>query len=97
MDFTPEPLDEKLARVTFVRDAEPHIVLDAERCRRCRIERPCIHSCPAGNYKYDGKSGQVSVSTESCMECGTCRVVCTEGAVDWKWPRGGFGVCYLHG
>lgn len=92
-----EPLDEKLSRVTFLKDAEAHISLKAGVCAACRIGRPCLTCCPAGNFKHEEKTGQVSVSAESCMECGVCRVVCTEEAVAWRWPRGGFGVCYLTG
>ncbi|MBI5210236.1 MAG: 4Fe-4S dicluster domain-containing protein [Elusimicrobia bacterium] len=92
-----EPLDEKLSRVTFVRAPEPHISLDEAVCRRCSLDRVCLTTCPAGNFKRDERSGQVSVSTESCMECGSCRIVCALGAVRWKLPKGGFGVCYLRG
>jgi ferredoxin like protein len=92
-----EPLDEKLARVVFYRDREPHITLSQEICVGCKIDRVCVTVCPAGNYKYDEKACQTILSTESCMECGACRIVCTEGAVSWSWPRGGFGVCYLLG
>ncbi len=92
-----EPIDEKLARVTFETDLEPHIVLDQLICSRCSIGRPCEKVCPAHNYSFDEIAGQMNVSTESCMECGSCRVVCTLGAVSWKWPRGRFGVCYLEG
>jgi ferredoxin like protein len=92
-----EPIDEKLSRVTFVADGEPHIVLDERICMSCPIDHVCESVCPAHNYRYDEKSNQMTVSTESCMECGSCRVVCTAGAVSWKWPRGLFGVCYLEG
>lgn len=92
-----EPIDEKLSRVTFVKAPEPHISLDEAVCARCSIGTVCAACCPAGNFKRDEKSGQVSVSTESCMECGACRVACALGAVRWSWPKGGFGVCYLQG
>ena len=29
-----------------------------------------------------------------CLECGTCLIICEKGALDWKYPRGGFGVRY---
>ena len=93
--FTAEPLDQKLARVVFQPDPEAHIALDAGVCARCRIERVCVTVCPAGNYRYDSASNQMSVSTDSCMECGACRIACTEGAITWRWPRGGYGVCYI--
>lgn len=92
-----EPIDETLSRVTFVKAERPHIELDAAVCRRCTLGRVCLTVCPAGNYKHDERSGQVSVSAESCLECGACRIACTLEAVRWKQPAGGFGVCYLQG
>ena len=92
-----EPLDEKLSRTPFVKAPAPHIELDAAVCARCPISHVCLTCCPAGNFARDARSGQVSVSTESCLECGACRLVCTAGAVRWNWPQGGFGVCYLQG
>ena len=95
--FRSEPLDVRLSRVVFQPDPEPHIVLDPEVCSRCRIERVCAAVCPAGNYRLDEVAHRMSVSTDSCMECGACRIACTEGSVTWRWPRGGFGVCYVRG
>ncbi len=32
------------------------------------------------------------------MECGTCRVLTqATGEVEWKWPRGGYGVLFKFG
>jgi ferredoxin like protein len=28
----------------------------------------------------------------ACLECGTCLLVCDKGALDWNYPKGGFGV-----
>ena len=95
--MTGEPLDEKLSRVSFLKAPEPHITLDEAVCGRCSIARVCLFVCPAGNFNHDEKSGKVAVSTESCMECGACRIACTLGAVRWSLPKGGFGVCYLQG
>lgn len=92
-----EPLDATLSRTTFVKGPRPHIELDAAACRACTLGRVCLTVCPAGNYKHDEQSGQTVVSTESCLECGACRIVCTLGAVRWRWPDGSFGVCYLQG
>ena len=92
-----EPLDEKLGSVTFLPGPEPHILLSPEVCAQCRIDRVCLTICPAGNFRLDESTGVVSVSTESCMECGACRIVCSEDAITWRWPRGGFGVCYTVG
>ncbi|MBI3752904.1 MAG: hypothetical protein HY266_02515 [Deltaproteobacteria bacterium] len=37
----------------------------------------------------------IAISFEACLECGTCRIACE--FIDWKNPRGGFGVCYRYG
>jgi ferredoxin like protein len=95
--FPKEPLDLRLARVIFQPDSEPHIVLDPGICARCRIEQVCAVVCPAGNYQYDASAARMNLSADSCMECGACRIACTEAAVTWRWPRGGLGVCYVRG
>ena len=91
------PLDAKLTTVSFGAAPEPHISLEQDICGRCPIGRVCASVCPAGNYRFDDHTCTMIVSTESCMECGSCRIVCTAGAVSWAWPRGGFGVCYAYG
>ena len=90
----PQRLDELLALVTFQPAPEPHIALEAARCRDCGIGRVCLSVCPAGNYRLEEASQAVVVACESCMECGACRIACTEGAISWRWPRGGCGLCY---
>jgi ferredoxin like protein len=39
----------------------------------------------------------VQIAFQSCVECGTCRVMCPPANVSWKLPRGGFGVSYKFG
>jgi len=35
------------------------------------------------------------VITDGCLECGTCRVVCSEHRnVLWEYPRGGYGILF---
>ncbi len=56
-----------------------------------------VTTCPAGCYTK-GDSGQVELSVDGCVECGTCRIVCAAtGEVEWNYPRGGFGVAYKFG
>jgi ferredoxin like protein len=53
--------------------------------------------CPAGCYSKND-AGQVEISVDGCVECGTCRIVCgPTGEVVWNYPRGGFGVAYKFG
>ncbi len=56
-----------------------------------------VTTCPAGCYSKND-SGQVEISVDGCVECGTCRIVCAStGEVEWSYPRGGFGVAYKFG
>jgi ferredoxin like protein len=56
-----------------------------------------LTACPAGCYELNDR-GQVEVSTDGCMECGTCRVICdATGDIKWNYPRGGFGVLFKFG
>jgi len=84
-------IQEKLDRVRFRLDREPHIKLNPELCNLCE-EKPCLWVCPAGLFTLS--EGEVLFSHEGCLECGTCRVACPKGAIEWRYPRGGFGVCY---
>ncbi len=53
--------------------------------------------CPAKCYEMNEK-GQVEITPDGCMECGTCRVLCeASGEVEWDYPRGGYGVLYKFG
>ncbi|GLR45942.1 ferredoxin family protein [Mesorhizobium amorphae] len=53
--------------------------------------------CPAQCYELNDK-GQVEITADGCMECGTCRVLCeASGEIEWNYPRGGFGVLFKFG
>ena len=53
--------------------------------------------CPAGCDALND-SGQVEITPDGCMECGTCRVVAeASGDIEWNYPRGGFGVLFKFG
>ncbi len=74
---------------------KPHIrIVDPEKCRRCE-KKPCTFMCPSRCYVQQGD--EVILSTEACVECGTCRVVCTHGAIEWDYPRNGMGVWFRFG
>ena len=83
---------EDLPQLTqFITDEQPHIVLDKEICRVCD-HRACVQSCPANCYTWNEEMKLMSVVHETCLECGTCYVICDKGAVDWNYPRGGYGI-----
>ena len=78
-----------------VDEDNPHIVLDKNICAKCR-EKPCLVVCPAVLYTL--KDGAISFDYAGCLECGTCRVMCADkGIVEWRYPRGTFGIAYRHG
>jgi ferredoxin like protein len=40
----------------------------------------------------------VTLITDGCLECGSCRVICTEHLnVEWAYPRGGHGILFKFG
>ena len=40
----------------------------------------------------------VTLITDGCLECGSCRVICTEHTnVAWEYPRGGHGILFKFG
>ena len=95
-----EGLVDKLYLLKYEVDDEAHLVVkDQEVCKRCE-KRPCIVRCPAEVYSWEGDHLQVSY--ENCVECGVCKIVCAavnggESNIDWRYPRGGFGVFFKFG
>lgn len=87
-------LDVKLDTVTFKVDREPHIVIRQELCLTCE-GHPCTIVCPAGLYVWE--EDQLVHNCEGCLECGSCRAICPLGALDWRYPLGGYGVRYRWG
>jgi ferredoxin like protein len=87
-------LDIRLATLSFKQDPEPHIEIQVEACADCS-DHPCVIACPAGNYEWDGE--RIVHTCEGCLECGTCRIICPQGAVAWRYPLGGYGVRFRWG
>ena len=85
---------EQLTQFTqFQIDGQSHIVLDKEACKSCD-HHACVHSCPANCYTLNEETKRVDVAYETCLECGTCLIICDKEAVSWSYPRGGYGVCF---
>lgn len=76
----------------------PHIrIKDADVCRNACTDQACTFVCPASCYKAEGNRA-VSLITDGCLECGSCRVICSEFAnVAWEYPRGGHGILFKFG
>jgi ferredoxin like protein len=85
---------EELTQITrFESDEQSHIILNKEVCRSCD-HHACVQACPAKCYTFNEETKRLDVVYENCLECGTCYVICERKAVDWTYPRGGFGVSY---
>ncbi len=85
---------ENLTQLTqFQIDEHSHIIVNKEICKTCD-HRACVQACPANCYTFNEETKLLSVVYETCLECGTCHIICDKGALDWSYPRGGYGVCY---
>ncbi len=89
--------DEKLALdVIHVNEPDPHLkIIDQGVCVSC-TQKPCTVTCPVQNYQAE-PNGHTTIYWLSCIECGTCRVICPYENISWKYPAGGFGVSYRYG
>lgn len=91
-------VEEKLFQNRYKVDSgKPHIqIKDAEVCRQCNSQA-CTVCCPAGCWTAEG-NGSVTVISDGCLECGTCRIICTDHRnVAWEYPRGGYGILFKFG
>ncbi|HVJ48679.1 ferredoxin family protein [Desulfitobacterium sp.] len=88
-------LPDKLSLNKFeVDEGEPHILINNDLCKSCQ-PKSCLLVCPAGLYSE--LNGEIIVEWAGCLECGTCRAICEKEAIDWKYPRGGFGIIFRQG
>jgi ferredoxin like protein len=87
-------IEDKLSKVRFNVDIEPHIKVNTEICEICS-EKPCLYVCPVQNYIL--RDGKLTFTWQGCVECGACRIACTGEAIKWSYPRGGFGVSLRYG
>ncbi|AIY86733.1 MULTISPECIES: ferredoxin family protein [unclassified Thermotoga] len=90
-------IEDKLYLNRYRTDEEnPHLkIKDESICAERCSDRPCVSCCPADVYEWT-ESG-MEVKFEGCLECGTCRIVCPFGNIEWKYPRGNYGVLYKFG
>jgi ferredoxin like protein len=88
-------LKAKLGLDVFKPGAEPHIRIRPGREKDPRLVK-AILACPAGLYSLMD-SGDVVLTIDGCLECGTCRYVCGEEVLSWNYPEGGIGVQYRYG
>ena len=87
-------IEDLLFTIRYRCDTESHLAIrDQAVCRDCR--KPCLTFCPAEVYTF--RDGEMHVAYENCIECGTCRVACSNQNIEWRYPKGGFGVAYKIG
>lgn len=92
-------VEEKLFQNRYKVDAgRSHIsIKDQDVCATSCSTQQCVVCCPAGCYTLEA-GGQVQLTTDGCLECGTCRVICTDHRnVAWEYPRGGYGILFKFG
>ena len=90
-------IEQKLFQNRYLVDSgRPHIKVAPHTTPSKRL-LALLHACPASCYSKN-EQGQVEISVDGCLECGTCRVLCgPSGEVEWNYPRGGFGVMFKFG
>ena len=86
--------DEKMRTVRFRVDSEEaHIKVNSEVCQDCSLTS-CVYVCPAKLF-IPLDDGNILFNYEQCFECGACYIACNEeGAIEWKYPKGGYGVTF---
>ena len=88
-------LKAKLGLDVFKPGATPHIRIRAGMERSPRL-RPAVRICPAGLYSENEK-GEITLTIDGCLECGTCLLACGREVLDWSYPEGGVGVQFRFG
>lgn len=88
-------LKSKLGLNVFKEDSQRHIVIKPGMEKDPRLKR-AILVCPAGLYS-ENENGEVELTIDGCLECGTCRLACGTDVLDWNYPAGGAGVQFRFG
>ena len=91
-------IEDKLFLVNFRPDETSHLVIKDQAICRDQCEcKYCTVFCPSDVYRWEEKERKLSVAHEDCFECGACRIGCPYNNIEWRYPRGGFGVQYKYG
>ncbi len=90
-------VEDKLFYNRYLVDAgRPHIKVRPHTTPTPAL-RTLLKACPGRCYELND-SGQVEVTVDGCLECGTCRVIGEPtGDIEWSYPRGGYGVLFKFG
>lgn len=82
--------------VHLLDEGQSHIDLDQATACTTGTGRLLVRVCPAKVYS-ELEDTSISVEYAACLECGTCLAMAAPGTVQWRYPRGGFGVFYREG
>lgn len=88
-------LKAKLGLDVFKPGGEPHIRIKTGMEKDPRLRR-AVRLCPAGLYTLNDR-GEVSLTVDGCLECGTCRIACGTDVLEWTYPEGNCGVQFRYG
>lgn len=90
-------LDNKLFLNRYKSWKETHLkISDPDKCLECK-DKPCTYICPAGVYGWNDLEKRILTAYEGCVECGSCRYACPYKVIDWRNPKGGYGIQYKWG
>lgn len=88
-------LKAKLGLDVFKPLKDPHIKIRPGMEKDPRL-KPLVRLCPAGLYSENEK-GEIVLSLDGCLECGTCRLACGTAVLEWNYPEGDTGVQFRFG
>lgn len=88
-------VNESLARNGYHPASASHITLrEALSDDQCALLEKI---CPAGLFQRDA-SGRVTVHFQGCLECGCCRLLAGDEAIEkWRYPASGKGISLRFG
>ena len=87
-------VEQRLNLNSFTSDKESHITINHKLCKE-QDAKVLLRICPAACFTM--KSGELVFSRLGCLECGACRAATSPGAIEWNFPKGGFGIQYRYG
>lgn len=88
-------LKAKLGLDVFKEDHAFHIKIKEGKGQDLSLKK-AILVCPAGLYS-ETDNGEIVISTDGCLECGTCLLACGMEVLEWHYPSGGAGVQFRFG
>lgn len=89
-------IDDKLYTLKYSPDTVSHLKPDYEQCRTC-LSKTCTVICPANVYEWDENEQKLIVKFENCLECGACKIACSNKCLGWEYPKGTKGVTFRYG